>query len=175
MKTQYCKEREDACDSPTSMWKRCKWSQNWTPRDSYMPALHSHPTWTPESCPKVKAQILIDRFFSPPPVVDLSDIKKLPHYHPSYHTGKINVKEIHSLYYPRIYLKKSIRRGWYSQSYSQAYYWRFITPFIPDLQCLSRHWIPSHTFPSFSQNSSSQIWQIRLYSSQSISPYCSLQ
>lgn len=61
-----------------------------------MPALYSHPPRTPESCPKAKAQIWIDRFFSPPPAIDLSDIETAPPYHPSYHTGKITVYEIRS-------------------------------------------------------------------------------
>lgn len=71
MKTQYCKETEDACDSSTSMWKICKWSQNWTPRDSCT-ALQPY-YLSARIMPRVQAQILIDRVFPPPPVVDLSD------------------------------------------------------------------------------------------------------
>ena len=61
-----------------------------------MPALHSHPPQMPESCPKAKAEILINRFFPPPPTVDLSDIKTPPNYLSSYHIGKITVHEIRS-------------------------------------------------------------------------------
>ncbi len=61
-----------------------------------MPALHSHPPQMPESYPKAKAEILINRFFPPPPMVNLSDIETLPNYLPSYHTGKITVHEIRS-------------------------------------------------------------------------------
>ena len=61
-----------------------------------MPALHSHPPRMPESCPKAKAEILINRFFPPPSTVDLFDIKTPPNYLPSYHTGKITVHEIRS-------------------------------------------------------------------------------
>lgn len=96
MKLQYRIETENACDPPTSMWKQCKWSRNRTPREVCMPALHSHPRRMPESCPKAKAEILINRFFRPPPIVDLSDIETPPNYLPSYHTGRITVHEIRS-------------------------------------------------------------------------------
>lgn len=96
MKLQYQTKTENACDSPIDMWKRCKWSWNRTPREACMPALHSHPPQMPESCPKAKAEILINRFFPPLPAVDLSDIEAPPNYLPSYHTGKVTVHEIRS-------------------------------------------------------------------------------
>ena len=48
-----------------------------------MSALHSHPFQIPESCPKAKVEILINRFFPPLPVVDFFDIEILPNYLPS--------------------------------------------------------------------------------------------
>lgn len=62
-----------------------------------MPALYSHPPQMPESCAKAKAQILIDRFFPPQLIVDLSaDIEVAPEYHHSYHIGKITIYKIRS-------------------------------------------------------------------------------
>ena len=49
-----------------------------------------------ELCPKAKTKILINRFFPPPPIVDLSDIETPPNYFPSCHTERITVHEIRS-------------------------------------------------------------------------------
>ena len=48
-------------------------ARNRTPREACLPALHEHPLMLPETDPAKKALILLKKFFSPPPTVNLSD------------------------------------------------------------------------------------------------------
>lgn len=48
----------------------------------------------PELCPKAKAKILLNQFFSYSPMVDLSNIKVLSNYLLSYHTKKVIIHKI---------------------------------------------------------------------------------
>lgn len=173
MKLQYRTETENACDSPINMWKRCKWSRNRTPREACMPALHSHTPRMPESCPKAEAEILINRFFPPPPTVDLSNIETLLNYLPSYHTGKITVHEIRSTILGSISKKVPGEDG--IPNLILKLLIDSLLPHLSDLQQMPRYWILSYAFSVFNYSSSSQTWEARLYHSQSIPPHCSAQ
>ena len=95
MNAQYRRETEERCDTSDSMWKACRWARNRTPREACLPALHEHPLMLPETDSAKKTLILLKKFFTPPPTVDLTDIQGAT-YNQDLKLKEIQLSEGHS-------------------------------------------------------------------------------